>query len=113
MVALFRITTHMERDRCVLALTGEVDLDVADDLIQLGHLGLDEAEVTILVLDLAGVTFMDSTALGAMIGLHNTAERCGKRVALANVPDRVHRLLSITALETFFDEADPGASEAI
>ncbi len=109
----FRIKTLVDGDRCVLALTGEVDLDVADDLLQVGQIGLDEAGVIGVVLDLAEVTFMDSSALGAMVALHNIADERHQSLTLAHVPDRVRKILAITGLDATFEEIDLPEAEAI
>ncbi len=67
-------------ESCTLVLSGEADLDFANDIIQLGTLALNEC--TSLVIDLGAVTFMDSTAIGALLQLRNVA-------VLGNVGERV------------------------
>ena len=58
---------HLRDDIGLVVLTGEVDISTAplfkDDLVAL----VDEG-VTHIVVDLTGVTFIDSTALGVLIG---------------------------------------------
>jgi anti-sigma B factor antagonist len=58
-----------------------------------------------LIADLAAVTFMDSTAIGALVQLHNAANEDGKRLVLVSVAPRVLRVLEITGLDTVFDIA--------
>ena len=102
----FRIKAVSRDGTCTLALTGEVDLAVADDIIELRLVGLSEAAVHTLVVDLAAVTFIDSTAVGAFMRLSNAAQDATKRFVLTNVPDRVLRVLEITGLTTVFTIAD-------
>ncbi len=106
MGTIFRIKTVLRGDFCILTLAGEVDLDVVDDLLQLGRLGLDAVGVKTLVLDLADVTFMDSTGIGALMQLRNTADSHSRSLLLANVPKAVHRILELTALDSMFGVGD-------
>jgi anti-anti-sigma factor len=61
----------------------------------------------VLVIDFGGVTFVDSTGLGALVRIRNEAERHGKRVDLVGVRREVRRVLELTGLsELFPDQAD-------
>jgi anti-sigma B factor antagonist len=68
-----------------------------------------------VVIDLAEVTFIDSTALGVLIGLRNSAQEINKQVILANVPRRVRRILALTGLDVVFGVGDlvSGIGEAV
>jgi len=56
-----------------------------------------------VVLDLAKVTYVDSTGLGELVAGYSTLKRNGGRLALINVSDRVMDLMNITKLYTVFD----------
>jgi anti-anti-sigma factor len=101
----FRINAVPRHDVCTLVLQGEADLAVADDIVSLGTLSLTESGTQILILDLEAVTFMDSTAIGAMIRLRNLATESGKQLQLAHLPARVRQILTLTGLGDVFDEA--------
>ncbi len=82
----------------LLTLTGEVDLYTAprfkDDLV-----ALIEDGATDVVVDLSGVTFIDSTALGVIIsGVKRLHERDG-RLAIVAGSRPVVRILDITGLD--------------
>jgi anti-sigma B factor antagonist len=98
----FRLTAVPNGDTCTLIVAGDVDLERAPEIIELGTVSLDEARSHTLLIDLAAVTFMDSTGLGALITLRNGAEQRGKRVVLESIPPRVQRLLDLTNLNEFF-----------
>ena len=92
----------------LIKLTGEVDLYTAprfkDDLVAL----IDDGAVDV-VIDLSGVTFIDSTALGVIIsGVKRLHDRDGRlRIVAASRP--VVRILDITGLDkvlTIFDTRD-------
>ena len=59
-----------------------------------------------LVLNVRGVPYIDSTALGEIIRAYTTATRLGGTLKLVNVHGRVHDLLVITRLLTVFDLFD-------
>jgi anti-sigma B factor antagonist len=64
-----------------------------------------------VVLDLAGVDFVDSSGLGALIHMHKTLERQG-RLVLCNVDAKVANLFKVTRLERVFTIA-PTVAEAV
>ena len=84
--------------RAVVAVHGELDLNNADDVRAELNRHLDAGR-RVLRIDVAGVTFLDSTALGALL---EAAERCRQGrglLILTNVPPRVARLIKIAGLE--------------
>jgi anti-sigma B factor antagonist len=55
-----------------------------------------------IVLDLAGVKYVDSTGIGELVGLFTNASEVGADVRLANVPRKVRDVLEVTRLITVF-----------
>jgi len=56
-----------------------------------------------IVLNLADVTYIDSSGLGELIGAHTTVITAGGQMKLLNLAKRVHDLLKITKLYTVFE----------
>ncbi|GAB4214572.1 MAG: WecB/TagA/CpsF family glycosyltransferase [Roseiflexaceae bacterium] len=56
-----------------------------------------------LVIDLSGATFLDSSALGALVALANRAREQGGALRLACVPPRIAQTLALVRLERFFE----------
>ena len=77
---------------------------MADDIVALGTVSLSETATDTVILDLAAVTFMDSSAIGALVRLRNLAAESGKHLQLAHIPDRVRQVLTLTALVNTFEE---------
>lgn len=84
----------------LVTVSGELDLASADDFL---------AEVTeaagdgaVLVLDLAGVSFMDSTGLGALIKVRNRLVDRGGEITLTAVSPAVERVLELTGMSDVF-----------
>jgi anti-sigma B factor antagonist len=53
-------------------------------------------------LDLANVTYMDSSGLGALVGLYVSAKSAGVELRLVHLTDRVAELLRMSNLLTIF-----------
>ena len=85
----------------IVRLTGEVDMYTAPQLKQ-AMLGLIDGGAAKVVIDLGGVTFIDSTALGVLIGGVRRLRAAGGAMALVVATRPVDRVLSITGLDHVF-----------
>ena len=94
----FAAELHPE-DPHVLVVSGELDLAAVDQFLDRARAGLDGQ---VLTLDFAGVTFVDSTGLGALVRLREEARAGGGDVVLTHVPRQVVRILEITGLSEVF-----------
>ncbi|OIJ66090.1 anti-anti-sigma factor [Streptomyces mangrovisoli] len=56
-----------------------------------------------IVVDLGGVTFIDSTALNIFIAAHRDLDDAGGRLRLAAASDSVMRTLAIVGVDTLID----------
>ncbi len=83
-------------DRLTVRVAGEVDLDTADQLAA----GLEACHGTV-VLDLAGVTFMDSSGLGTLVRARNRLLSEGGALLVRDPSKRVRRLFELTGLTEF------------
>jgi len=63
-----------------------------------------------IVLNLADVSYMDSSGLGELIGAHTTVTTAGGEMKLLNLAKRVHDLLKITKLYTVFEAFEDEAT---
>lgn len=55
-----------------------------------------------IILDLASVTYMDSSGLGELVGSYATVVSQGAEIRLLNLHPKVYNLLQITKLYTVF-----------
>ena len=82
-------------------LTGEVDIFSSEELrtqmIQL--MGESQADIAI---DCKDLMYIDSTGLGALVGVLKHSKSLGKGVKLYNVKPNIMKLLSITKLDEAF-----------
>jgi anti-sigma B factor antagonist len=89
--------TSRPEGTCV-AVAGEVDVDTAPRMRRALVAGLAAGER--VVLDLAAVTFMDSSGLSALLAIHQDAKAAGLTFQLQRVPPAVLRLLTVTGMDS-------------
>lgn len=59
-----------------------------------------------IVLNLGGVSYIDSGGLGTLVALYTTAHNTGGAIKLSNLTQRVGDLLQVTKLLTIFEVYD-------
>jgi anti-sigma B factor antagonist len=88
-----------------IVLTGEIDASNASTIgVQVGDALLGGA--TAVVVDLSGVTFFDSTGLGALIASRNACGESKVPMSLRAPSPQVRRILDLTATTPLFPLAD-------
>jgi anti-sigma B factor antagonist len=102
-----QIDQKVSGDVVVIKVTGDITLNQGGDvllkdkiqsLLQQGHRKL--------VLDLGGVSYVDSAGLGQLVQIHSTARSNGGSLRIANVTKKLKDLLVVTKLVTVFDSYD-------
>jgi anti-anti-sigma factor len=88
-----------------IALSGQFDIASADDatraLQALLKRGLD-----LVVVDLSGLDFMDSTGVRFLVEGRETARDLGVKLSLVHGGDPVRRVLEVAGVMALFEEAD-------
>jgi anti-sigma B factor antagonist len=108
-VAELRIETHEEDTVTVLALFGEFDLaGIQQFETELGK--LEAAGAKVVVADLSGLDFMDSSGLRALVMADERASREGRRLAIVPGPPAVRRVFEITQLDSRLDLVESPAA---
>jgi len=92
-----RIDSRQESDRVVLTLAGELDMANAP-LLQSAMEAPEIAETDTVVLDLQGLTFLDSTGLRIILAAREQSWRRGQEFAVTPGSQQVQRLLSVTGV---------------
>lgn len=96
MATLLDITRSDHGGATVLTASGEIDLASAPDLER--H--IEESDgAGHLVIDLLGITFVDSTGLRVLIMADRRAKERGGRLTLVAAPGPVTRLLDLTGVD--------------
>lgn len=103
---------EMEQHRAVLLvrLTGELDHHHAEQMREQVDREIARHPSRAVLFNLRGLTFMDSSGVGALLGRYRKIDAAGGRVAVCEVPDAISRITEISGLARiipFFDrEAD-------
>lgn len=87
----------------ILKIAGRITLGAAGTFIQDHVRELLNSEHKSIVLDLHGVTYLDSSGLGQLVGSYATAVSHGAEIKLLNLNKRVYDLMQITKLYTVFE----------
>ncbi len=99
-------------DVTVVDLSGRITLGEGSGQLRSTVRNLMETGVKKLVLNLADVSYIDSSGLGELVSAYTTAQAKGCTVKLLNVQTKVQDLLQITKLYTVF-EAHTDEAEAV
>lgn len=78
-------------------MSGELDLAAASSLEEELDRALSSGS-DLIVLDLEGLDFIDSTGLSVLVRAHQKAQEAGINLGLVNPGAQVERLLSLTGL---------------
>jgi anti-sigma B factor antagonist len=95
----------------IVKVTGDItlntggDVQLKDKVQSLLHQGHGH-----LVVDLSGVSYIDSAGLGQLVQAYATTKNRGGSLKLLNVTKRLRDLLVVTKLLTVFDTYDSEAS---
>lgn len=100
-MSLLTITVHRTGTGPVLEITGDLDHATAPELRQVVD-RLTLADGQLLVLDLTGLQFVDSSGITALLAARNLAMEQGGDMALAAVPANTARILRIVGLDRVF-----------
>jgi anti-sigma B factor antagonist len=93
----------------VVSVTGEIDVATAPALRQ--HLAAHEAEhESVVVVDLTNVTFIDSTALGVLVGAYRRLGDVDSVLRLVVTEARILKVFEITDLMSVFPIFDTVAA---
>ncbi len=101
----FRVdeTEHVRGTRAiVLAIHGDTDMHVVDELEARLAEVIDEAPDA-LVLDLSGVTFLDSMALGVLLSSLKRLRETGGQLRVVAPRPEIRRIFEVTLLDRLFD----------
>lgn len=92
------IDRTVHKDTLVVKVAGELDLVAAERFRSVVDSDLDRRQVRNLVLNLEGVSFIDSSGLGAIIGRYKRVARQGGAVVIAGAQPQVKRLLEMAGM---------------
>ena len=91
-----------EGDAVIVAVRGEIDLHNSPNVRAALLKFLDENKPKKLVLNLAAVPYMDSSAIAVLVEALQRMRKTGGKIYLTNLQPRVKGLLEIARLDSIF-----------
>jgi anti-sigma B factor antagonist len=90
----------------IIILQGKITIGAGDSQLREAILGaLNEGKQSIL-LEMQGVTTIDSSGIGELVGSYTTVTNRGGKLKLLHLPPKVTDLLQVTQLITVFEVYD-------
>ena len=102
-MAQLNIKQRQAGDVAILDLDGEVRIGDSATALRGAIRELVAAGNSKILLNLAGVRYIDSSGIGELIANYTTVGRTGGQLKLLSLTDKVQDLLVITKLLTVFD----------
>jgi anti-sigma B factor antagonist len=90
-------------DIVILEMFGKITIGEGSVQLRDSVGGLLDAGRNRIVLNLGGVTYMDSSGIGELVSRYTTTKNAGGRLKLLNLPKKIKDLLMITKLLTVFE----------
>ena len=87
----------------ILDLHGRLVIGEGDRMLRQAITGLADSERARVLLNLAGVSYVDSSVLSEIVRAYTTVARDGGKLKLLGLPPKIHDLLSMTRLLTVFE----------
>lgn len=94
------VPVRLERigEVAVASLQGEIDMDTVSQVRSELQAALEQ-QPRVLVIDLSGTSFIDSSGLGALVAAARRAALAGCTFCLAGATPNVSRILAVTGLD--------------
>jgi anti-anti-sigma factor len=89
-------------NHAVLALTGRFDFNVHREFKEFYMPLLSDAAITSIEINLAGVDYLDSSALGMLLMLRERAQSANKQLSLSRPNNTVMQILDIANFKKLF-----------
>ena len=94
-----QFTSFLENGRLTVALTGEIDHHCAKAYIQTIISKIEAYTPRICILDFQGVTFMDSSGIGLVMGRYKLMKTVQGRIRVENLSPGAYKVMVLAGLE--------------
>ena len=93
-------------NRITLRFTGEITLDRAAAMKQVVEDATSAADYSVMLANLNGVTFIDSSGIGFLVALKTKTISLGKQMYITGLSDEVRKTFELVQLIDFFQVLD-------
>ena len=105
-----KLTTHQKGEVIIVVASGKLTMGEGTSALRTKIRELVASGSRRIVLNMADVSYMDSSGMGELIAAHTTVTTAGGEIKLLNLAKRVHDLLKLTKLYTVFEAFEDEAS---
>jgi len=95
-----KATTRDVNDIAIIKVDGKITIGAGDQQLRDVIAGASSNKI---LLDLSGVTTIDSSGIGELVGSYTTATNRGGKLKLLHLPAKLNELLHVTQLITVFE----------
>lgn len=88
----------VKKDVLIIRLNGELDHHTAEQLRTQAEQKIAESEIKHLLFNLEGLSFMDSSGLGVMLGRYKQISQWGGRMMVCAISPSIHRLFELSGM---------------
>lgn len=90
----------------VAYLSGEIDHHFASQIRNSIDIAVHENRPSLLVLDFGGVSFMDSSGIGLVMGRYRLVKEYGGKIRLQNTPPHIARVMKLSGVDRLCQSGD-------
>lgn len=98
-----KISTRTANGVEIIALQGKITIGSGDSQLRDGIMDAVNRGSTNILLDMQGVTTLDSSGIGELVGSYTTVTNRGGKLKLLHLPPKITDLLQVTQLITVFE----------
>lgn len=98
---MLTITSETKNNIVILHMKGELDIDTTHDFKTAVNAKL-ASRPAILALNMAGVGYLDSSGIGALVKLNKDTHTGGVELILFDLEDGIRNMFKLSRLETIF-----------
>jgi anti-sigma B factor antagonist len=95
------VSSRPEKEACIVTVGGEVDL-YSSPALKTSLIEADGVGWRLVIVDLSGVSFIDSAGLGVLVGALRRAREDGGELALVCDSEGILKILRLTGLDRVF-----------
>ncbi|MCL1893460.1 MAG: STAS domain-containing protein [Holophagaceae bacterium] len=99
---MLNLQTRQEENASVITVKGKVNFEVTAQLREAVKETIATHQPKLLVINLEGVSFIDSSGLGLLVAARSSIDKINGRLHLCNLPSQVMKVFDQTNLTNYF-----------
>ncbi len=99
------VTLNLQSGNCTVAISGKFTFDIHRQFREYSEQALDQPDCKHLDMDLSGVEYLDSSALGMLLLVRDKATALGKKVRLKGATGTTLQILQTVKFTEMFELA--------